>query len=153
MGFLQQYRPRRRYRSEADERRFALYAQGLVDRLIAEVEGVDRTTIGIWRRRQNLPPNDSPTIRFAYASPAKQALMRERIALMGRGWTDGTIGYHQHRDSKSIYNFRKRQGLPAATGTLDDQPRIVSYEACHGERYMADPSWSDWLEEMGATVW
>lgn len=142
-----------RHSSKSDEHRLALYAQGLSDRLIGEAEGVTKWTIAKWRWLRSLPPNDSPTIRFEYADAAKRALMLERFTLIKRGWTDDTVSHHQHRHRKSIWAFRKRNGLLLATGTLDDKPRIVSYEASFGERHMADPSWSNWLEEMGATVW
>jgi hypothetical protein len=104
-----------------DERRFALYAQGLIDREIGDAVGVTNWAICDWRRRRNLPPNDSLTIRFSYANAAKKALKQERIRLILRGWTDQAIAYHQDRDRKSIYNFRKREGLPLATGTVARQ--------------------------------
>lgn len=138
---------------ERDQRRCTLYYQGLTDRLIAEVEGIDRASVGQWRRARSLPPNDSPTIRFAYANAAKQALMRERLKLIDLHWTDATIAFHQHRSRRTIGCFRRVHGLPPATGTLDDKPMTISYEAAYGELHIADARWSNWLEEMGATVW
>ncbi|RDE06229.1 hypothetical protein [Sphingomonas aracearum] len=130
-----------------------LYSLGLNDRMIAETEGVGRHAICDWRHARSLPANDSLTIRFDYASKTRQEVRAERIRLMKLGWTDEAIAYHQQRHRKAIYDFRKRQGLQLATGSLDDLPQIVSYDASFGERHLADSSWSNWLEEMGATVW
>lgn len=148
--------------TERDDRRFALYAQGLIDREIAEVEGISRWSVLDWRRRLSLPPNDSLYIPFKYAGPAKQELGRERVRLIKQGWTDGDVGREQDRASSTIYYFRKIHGLPRANtkqpvcpahGQKNYLPRVVSYEASFADRYLADPSWSNWLEEMGATIW
>lgn len=141
------------FTQERREERLKLYAAGLIDREIAKVQGVTRWSVYEWRHRHGLPSNDSPKIRFDYAGPAKQALKRERIRLIEAGWTDDSVAYHQQRSPGSIFDFRKRNGLAAGPGTLNDKPRIISYDAVVGDRYRADPSWSNWLEEMGATVW
>lgn len=152
--------PRPRIITEKDERRFALYSLGLIDRMIGEAEGVDHTSIYQWRRLRGLPPNDSLYIRFLYANASKKDLERERLQLIADGFTDGEIARRQGRDRSSIRCFRKAHGLPKAP--LREKPRKnynqrqqytrISYEACFGETHIADPGWSSWLEEMGATV-
>jgi hypothetical protein len=138
---------------ERNEERLRLYGQGLLDPQIGHAQGVTSESVYGWRRRRKLPPNDSLKIAFVYGNEAKHALMRERLRLIEIGWTDASIARHQHRDCKAIRDFRRRQGLAAGPGTLDDKPAVVSWDTLAGDSHIADPSWSNWLEEMGATVW
>jgi hypothetical protein len=139
--------------SEQQKQRLKLYASGMIDARIADAEGITRRAITSWRRWHGLPPNDCPSRQFAYGNAAKKALMLERIRLIQRGWTDAAIALHQQRTPASIFGFRKIRGLAQGPGTLDDRPMVISYDHVVGDRYRADPSWSNWLEEMGATVW
>lgn len=126
-------------------RRKWLIDAGLSNAEIAKMVGRDRKAIAQTREKLGYPPMWEEDGRL---SPSRRA---ERFRLMKAGWTDIQIAMHQRRSVLTVRQFRERHGLPLATGTLDEKARVIGLHAV--EYGLADDTWSNWLEEMGATVW
>ena len=61
-----------------------------------------RSAVGLWRRGQDLPPNDGKKDEF-----------ERRMALYQLGLSDSEIGKALGRPTKTIWGWRNRKGLPA----------------------------------------
>lgn len=155
--------------SEAEEReRRALYDAGYSDVDIGKAVGRRACSIWLWRRTRGLPALYSPR------DPATPAALEERLALYKQGLNDRAIARIQRvgrtavrawRYRRNLYrndepwHLRRRAGVRPATKTLRiESVADVSLDApdAFGRARidsLRDDSWSDWLEEMGATVW
>ena len=137
--------------------RLALYQRGRSDRQIAEALHRQPATIASWRRRLRLPANGNAGFLDSKSDQA-------RLHLYAKGMIDKEIAKVCERSPSSIAQWRKRKGLPAQIRSLMrsasvGSTRLKSLDAPIGEslgnlhEIVCDDSWSDWLEEMGATVW
>lgn len=133
-------------------KRRSLHGRGWSDRMIASQVGVDRSTIGCWRRRRGLTANRP--------KPSdKPSCFVQRRRLYDMGLSDGEIGAKQGINRTNIRRWRYRNYLPANFDTVeerrgkgDGRMYLPSLDTI-GYGSLPDPSWSSWLEEMGATVW
>lgn len=82
-----------------------LHAAGLNDVEIAEILGVTKSAVGIWRRSNGLPVNKSET-------PEE----KRRMVLYHMGMTDPEIGKALGRPAKTIWSWRARRKLPPNFG-------------------------------------
>lgn len=158
-------------RRAATEREIAtflsLYADGISDSEIGRRLGRSRMTVRDWRIARGLPSNRRAKRywtghgdpRYLGPSPADIALFLE---MHRAGKLDREIAAALDRDKSTICAWRIARRLssnrPVGSGCVD--PRYArSLDAPMLERGMQmhdilrDDSWSNWLEEMGATVW
>jgi len=143
-------------------RRLTLYRSGMTDRQIAEVEGRPAATVKAWRRRCGLPPHHSRV--KATTHPGFVARHEQRFTLYRQGLTDRQIAAEAECPIATVKTWRLRHELPPfrkiarwfRTGDERDlalDAAMFSDGAGTLHEVLADPSWSNWLEEMGATAW
>lgn len=148
------------YQSRCQER-LRRWELGETDAKIADAEGCDPTTVSHWRRSKGLALNYD---RRAPSLPVARECARR--ALLSDCETDRTIAAAEGRSISAIQFWRKIRGLSANKPVRQAQDRnyyrkravVVSLDApgifggtLHDRA--CDPRWSNWLEEMGATVW
>jgi len=97
---------------EEDEKRHALYDQGLSDAKIAQAVGVTRDTIRAWRKHRDLPANK----RVGQHSPLSTEEEEKRRRLVRRGYTDEQIARLSGVTQPAITEWRNRRGLKRGTG-------------------------------------
>lgn len=145
--------------------RMTLYQRGMSDHGIAKLQNVHHSSVWLWRRRQGLPNTYSPPdwrkpVRELYdtgASDRRISRLMYRNAGFGRYWrikmglprNFEPLFQHRHRDNRV-----RPQSNTIRIASVGD----VSLDAPNsfGRTWidnLRDDSWSDWLEEMGATVW
>lgn len=88
---------------EVHARRLAHYQRGLIDKEIAELEGLNARAIFHWRKRNSLSTN------FIRKFPAGD---REFLALYNSGLGDRQIGRRAGFAEATVSKWRKRRGLP-----------------------------------------
>ncbi|WP_294211346.1 helix-turn-helix domain-containing protein [uncultured Sphingomonas sp.] len=105
-----------------------LYDEGLADRAIARLQGVDRTTIRYWRRRNDLPinpPPPRPTRLETSHEPDEETRRQEEQAklldaarsalwrqLYDDGLADGAIAKGIGGTTMQVLRWRRRENLP-----------------------------------------
>lgn len=140
---------------KTEEPRRALYAEGLNDAEIAAIEGCSQYTIRNWRTRRGLPGNAD---HYLTAKDQKRRLLMRALGL-----GDSTMAKMLGLNKSTVTRWRRRTGQgpqecrvnsagdsrSCGLFSLDEPTRTggSKYEA------LADPRWSHWLEEAGATVW
>lgn len=139
------------------EQRMSRYLSGLSDAAIAAEEGVTRNAIAAWRARRQLPAHEHLQTKLTLAAEAR------RRSLFATEMGDRAVAKKLGKSRRAIRDWRISRGIAPkkvrrrtdgeigllCALSLDD-PGVIGrsrYEA------LADGSWSNWLEEMGATVW
>ncbi|QQV76505.1 hypothetical protein H5J25_13730 [Sphingomonas aliaeris] len=142
-------RPRHRWPDHAE--RLALYRAGWSDGAIARKQGCKRSAVLQWRKYRGLP-----TLNAAEPIGANST----RRELYDLGLSDRKIALFEDVTHQTIAEWRKRHGLPAKCKHGPNYGRrLICLDATLRDSLMSvhetigDPSWSGWLEEMGATVW
>lgn len=155
-----------RLSSQLAERSF-LYERGIGDALIARHQGVNPSSIRKWRYRRCLRSNNPPSSSIDWSTEYRE--------LYNQGLSDKRISRILHKGVGFGHFWRRKLGLPrnyeplfckrragAATQTSNttriksiadislDEPNNFGRARIE---YLRDDSWSNWLEEMGATVW
>jgi len=85
------------------ERR-ALYDLGLNDADIGRRQGVDRSAVCMWRKRNGLVPNASDRLSQDNVSPMRRLLHN-------MGWGVGSIAQFQRVSPETVKDWRTRNGL------------------------------------------
>ena len=85
----------------------AMYAQGKKTFEIAEALYVSPRTVSRWQKEQGLDPIRGPVHKI---SPAKADLIRE---WKQQGVSDNEIASRLGVERKTVFNFRKREGIEA----------------------------------------
>jgi hypothetical protein len=88
------------------ERRVKLYEQGLSDTEMAKIIGIDRSSIGTWRRKAGLARKPK---RNSMHTPEQRAA---RMLLYSLGYSDGRIAREQRVGVNSIEAWRRCHRLP-----------------------------------------
>lgn len=155
--------------------RLSLYESGLSDGRIAELQAVHPVTILHWRRRLRLganfpPPFTGPckrtgtdwsdTVRELHSTGASD-IQISRLMQQGRG-----VGRYWRlklglpRNFEPICGPRRGDGVVRPTRNTIRVISVADYSldapSPSGKAWvenLRDDSWSNWLEEMGATVW
>ncbi|UUL83455.1 helix-turn-helix domain-containing protein [Sphingomonas qomolangmaensis] len=132
-----------------DNRR-ELYDSGMSDAKIARSIGRDKFTISHWRTRYGLPAH--------FITPPSQ--QRHFPTLYENGQNDSDIARIVGCHRSAVQRWRKRSGFPKIQARRRILPRVriisLDYAFESGATFhsiIADESWSNWLEENGATVW
>lgn len=150
-----------------DIARLNFYREGLSDRRIAAELGETRSAVYEWRRRNGLAAN------YQFVTLSKPDSI-QRIQLYEAGYSDRQIARLQGVTRLAILDWRHRRKLhrnfepwrarregpitPARSTVEVRSVAEVSLDAPSpsGKAWvdnLRDDSWSNWLEEMGATVW
>jgi hypothetical protein len=172
----------RRYSKMQPARRaraFVLYADGLDDDQIAKDLGVYRTQIWEWRHalflplvpktRRNHTAKPKPKPPGSAISPMSNPLYAHIAAAIGRGIapdliddavSDIWLALAEGRLSPDQISGQARRFRNRVIGDYASKfgPRSLDEEIGNGDGFrmldlLKDHSSSDWLEEMGATVW
>lgn len=98
----------KRLSPEEKERRHALWAEGKTDQEIAEETGRSRRVIQNWRNRNRLPSNTRKPEPGSHVTWDTAEAMR----LYEKGLSDGQIALRFGVHQASIWQWRKRMGLP-----------------------------------------
>lgn len=159
-----------RLSAERRASRMLLYQLGWSDRHIAREQGVDRSSVRIWRHNLGLKSNfPSGISESRHPRPTVASLLKRVRAAIGRGLAkdiaddaasqmlmevlDGTIAIDQIEKaarkygSKAIEQFANKFGPRSLDEELGDSDGFRIIDMIEDERS------SSWLEEMGATVW
>ncbi|GEM72045.1 hypothetical protein SAQ01S_18110 [Sphingomonas aquatilis NBRC 16722] len=139
------------------QQRMRLYDDGLSDAAIAAVQGVTKNAVAAWRTRRQLPPHHHLTSTINAADAAR------RTSLFATDMGDRQVALKVGRSRSAVRAWRILNGIAPKTArrrfdgeigllcsvSLDDRGQYGR------SRYDAIPDrrWSNWLEEMGATVW
>lgn len=137
--------------------RLNLYNSGLSDAAIAARQGVTKNAVATWRVRRQLPPN------LNLHSPLTPGEEARRTSLFATEMGDRAVAQKLGRSRRAVRDWRVRRGIAPkevrrrhdgeigllSSVSLDDPGSMGR------SRYdvIADGRWSNWLEEMGATVW
>jgi hypothetical protein len=172
-------RPYRRLNADRRRRALALYAQDFNDPQIAAELGIKQRRVWEWRNALYLPPNRrlkaQPHAARAKTAPAAPINARSNplyaavAQAIGRGlapdladdaisdlWLaveEGTVKVEELKKSAARFRGRvnRRYANKAKFRSLDEE--IGSGDGFRMIDLLRDDRSSDWLEEMGATVW
>lgn len=154
---------------EASAARMLLYQMRYSDRRIAREQGVGCSTVQRWRQRRGLAPNDLNTGNWRYADLTRDtALDRIKRAIGRRLPADiaddavgdlymavltGAVQLDKIEAEARKFGNRVLNNFASKFG-----PRSLDEEIADSEGFtlldtLVDERSSDWLEEMGATVW
>lgn len=145
----------RRLGRDAEEDRYNLYLAAESDYRIAAIFSRNRTTIRDWRYSRGLPTH-RPRLDLT-------VLVTEAFRLLyEQGLSDSEIGRRLSRSRSTVRDWRHREGLPVhrkdGSGSVYLK-KATSLDAISLEggaelhELIPDEGWSNWLEEMGATIW
>jgi uncharacterized protein YjcR len=137
-----------------------MYSDGFLDGAIAYRLKVAKSTIRKWRAREGLPPN---------FSARRSSVTDQYRKLYDKGYSDQKIADALSRNRYTIRRWRRQNKLPAnrrepvcsimrysrraGPSNALSLDRSASIEGGSLYNIIRDDSWSNWLEEMGATVW
>lgn len=153
---------RRKLDAEAEGQRHTLHEATMNDRAIARMVGRHRTTIRSWRVTRGLPSH-CPWFAHPLGRPASPEEISVFIKLYDVGQNDAEIGRFLGRSRCTVREWRVKRGWPAhrqepkggsvylRQALSMDAPLFEDDRQLHD--IVRDDTWSNWLEEMGATVW